>query len=213
MEKLKLSSEIRDLTEKLSTIRWNKLIPWVVYGHKFPSKGIQVWYSDFLKTFRTGWHTHIVELTIDWKKQDVLIHEVQKHPVTWDFQHVDFMALAAGEKIHVSIPLVLVGSAPATREWGLVSQSVHEVEVKCFPKDLIDSIEIDISGLTEIWASIHLADVKIDTTKFTILTHLDLPVVSILETKAEKEEVIETTVADVETTAQKEWEESKEEEK
>ncbi|HBA45261.1 TPA: hypothetical protein DEG21_00260 [Patescibacteria group bacterium] len=31
-----------------------------------------------------------------------------------------------------------------------MSQSVHEVEVKCFPKDLIDSIEIDISGLTEI---------------------------------------------------------------
>ncbi|MCK9271980.1 50S ribosomal protein L25 [Candidatus Gracilibacteria bacterium] len=212
MEKLKLSSEVRDLSEKLSTIRGNKLIPGVVYGHKFPSKGIQVGYSDFLKTFRTGGHTHIVELTIDGKKHDVLIHEVQKHPVTGDFQHVDFMALAAGEKIHVKIPLVLVGSAPATREGGLVSQSVHEVEVKCFPKDLVDSIEIDISGLTEIGSSIHLVDVKIDS-KFEILTHLDLPVVTILETKAEKEEVIETSVADVETTEQKETTETKEEEK
>ncbi|EKE26168.1 MAG: hypothetical protein ACD_4C00399G0001 [uncultured bacterium (gcode 4)] len=188
MEKLSLQSFSRNLDEKLSDIRSNKQIPAVVYGHKFASKSVKVGYSEFLKLFRVGGFTHIVELTIDGKKQDVLVHDLQKHPITWDFQHIDFMVLTAWEKIHVNIPVHLIGNAPAIKEWWMVDQILCEVEVKCLPKDLVDNFEIDISNMLNIWDVLHISDIKIDTKKFEIHLPVDMPVVSILEVRWAKTE-------------------------
>ncbi|MDD2486803.1 MAG: 50S ribosomal protein L25 [Candidatus Gracilibacteria bacterium] len=186
MEKLHLNSSVRLVDENLKELRIGKQIPAVVYGHKFPSTSVKIGYSEFLKVFRVGGYTHIIELTIDGKKQDVLVHDLQKHPVTGDFQHVDFMALSAGEKIHVSIPLHIVGNAPVLREGGLLDQILHEAEVKCLPKDLVDGFDVDVSGLTALGEVMHLSDVKIDTKKFELITPIDSPIISVLETKGAK---------------------------
>lgn len=87
-----------------------------MYGHKSTSLVISVNYSEFLKIFRKSGTTHIVELTIDGKKNNVLIHEVQKHPVTGNFLHIDFFMVSATEKIHVQIPIVLVGESEAQKQ-------------------------------------------------------------------------------------------------
>lgn len=187
MEKLTLAAQSRDVAVKLSEIRASKKIPSVVYGHKIAAQSITVEYSEFLKTFRKAGKTHLVELSLGGKKQDVLIHEVQKHPVTGDFLHIDFFVVSATEKIHVEIPLVLIGVAPAQREGGMVEQNMHTLEVKCFAKDLVDSFEVDISVLAEMGDIIHVQDLGISK-KFDILAPLDAAVVAV---HAPKGEVIE----------------------
>lgn len=203
MEKLQLNSSLRLAEEKLKDLRIGKQIPAVIYWHKFSPQSLKVGYSEFLKVFRIWGFTHIIELTIDWKKQDVLVHDLQKHPVTWDFQHIDFMALAAWEKIHVSIPLHIIWNAPALREGWLLDQVMHEIEIKCFPKDLIDSFEVDVSSLANIWDVLHLSDVKIDNKKFEILTSIESPIVSVLETRADKIEEANVAPAEVPASEQK----------
>lgn len=184
MEKLALNSAKRTWEEKLSELRASRKVPAVVYWHNFDSVSVSVDYSEFLKTYRTSWKTHIIKLSIDWKNQDVLVHEIQYHPVTWDFQHIDFMAISSKEKIHVSIPLKLIGNAPATREGWVVDQLVDEVEVKCLPSDLVDHFEFDISNMVELWQVAHFSEVAIDSKKFEVL-HItpETPIVSILETR------------------------------
>jgi large subunit ribosomal protein L25 len=192
MEKLALKSLLRTWEEKMSVLRADRKIPAVVYGHKFKPVSISLDYSEFLKLFRIAGQTHIIKLSIDGKNQDVIVHALQYHPVTWDFQHIDFMAIDAKEKIHVNIPLKLIGNSPATREWGLVDQLVDEIELKCFPADLVDHFEFDISGLTEIGQVAHLSDLKLDLKKFEIHADMETPIVSILEQKWAKieEEVV-----------------------
>ena len=178
MEKLTLTSELRDITTKPSDIRANKKIPAVAYGHTFESKPIMVDYSEFLKVFRKSGKTHLVELTIDGTKQNVLIHDLQKAPVSGDFLHIDFFVVSATEKIHVQIPLVFVGESQAQKEGGVIEQNMHSIEIKCLPKDLADSFEIDMTRLVQIGDSIHVRDLAIDK-KFEVLSPLDGSVVSV----------------------------------
>lgn len=191
MEKIVLNSTIRTGEWRLKDLRASKKIPAVVYGRKFTPVSISLDYSEFLKTFRVAGETHIIKLSIEWKNQDVLVYDIQYHPVSWDFQHVDFITVNAKEKLTVNIPLKLVGNSPAVREGWIVDHLVDEVEVKCLPWDLVDHFEFDISALLGIWDSAHLSDVNIDTKKFDIHLPLDTTIVSILEpaTNAVEEEV------------------------
>ncbi len=188
MEKLTLVAASRDTETKLSTIRASKKVPAVVYGHNVTSQAITVGASELLKIFRKSGKTHIVELTLEGKKQDVLIHEVQRAPVSGDFLHVDFFAVSATEKIHVQIPVHLTGTSPAQLQGGLIEQNMHIVEVKCLPKHLVDAFEADLSKLENLGDIIHVKDLGIDTTKFDILSDLDGSIVSIHLPKGVSEE-------------------------
>jgi hypothetical protein len=42
--------------------------------------------------------------------------------------------------------------------------------VKVLPRDLVDAIDVDLSILKEIWDSLKLSELGIDTEKFEILT-------------------------------------------
>lgn len=179
MEKLALASESRGLDTKLSTIRSNGQVPAVVYGHKIAPTHITVNNSEFLKVFRKGGTTHLVDLTVDGKKQTVLIHDVQKHPVSGDFLHVDFFVVSASEKIHVQIPLHLVGESRAQKEGGLIEQNIHTIDLKCLAKDLVDAFEVDITALDNMGDIIHVSDLKIDAKKFDLHTALEAAVVSV----------------------------------
>lgn len=213
MEKLTLVGELRDINEKLSNVRADKKIPAIAYGHAFKSRAISVDHSEFLKLFRKSGHTHIVELTIDGKKHNVLVHNVQKYPVSGDFLHIDFFVVSATEKIHVQIPLVLFGESEAQKQGAMVEQSLYTVDVKCFPKDLVDSFEVDIAALSEVGNVIHIQDIAIDTKKFDILSPLDGAIASAHLPKGTiEEEVTEEVAPDEVPSVQDEKKEEKESE-
>ncbi len=188
MEKLTLVATVRDTETKLSTIRGDKMVPAVVYGHGIAAQSVTVGASELLKTFRKSGKTHIVELSLGGKKQDVLIHEVQRAPVSGDFLHIDFFAVSATEKIHVSIPVHTTGTSPAQVLGGLIEQNMHEVEVKCLPRHLVDAFEIDLAKLENLGDILHVKDLGIDTSKFDILSDLEGAIVSVHLPKGVAEE-------------------------
>lgn len=208
MEKLTLNSLERSTESKLKDLRQSSRIPWVIYGHNFNPSTISVDYSEFLKLFRTAWFTHIIKLTTGKTTQDVIVHDIQKHPVTWDFQHIDFMTINAKEKIHVKIPLKFIGSAPVTRDGWLVDQLMDEVDVKCLPNDLVDHFEFDISCLTELGQVAHFSELKIDAKKFEIHIDSETPIASVLEPRWIKveDEINTPNPSEVPASTQK-WEE------
>lgn len=176
MENLNLNAEIRTTEERLSEVRTSKLVPAVVYGKHQEPILIKIDYSDFLRTFRKSGESHIINLRIENKVIEVLVHEVQREPISGDFLHIDFFAITKGEKVHTKIHLKIVWLSQAVKEWAILEEHMKEIEVKVLPKDLIDSIEVDISTLKEMWDSIRISDLNIDTNKFDILTPNDIVV-------------------------------------
>ncbi len=170
MEKLALNSAIRDLAAKPSDLRAKKLVPAVVYGHNVAPIHVTVGNSDFLRLFRKAGMTHIIELNVDGKKHNVLAHEVQKHPVTGDFLHIDFFAINAKEKVHVAIPVKLVGKSQAQTEGALIESNLHQIDVKALATDLVDEIEVDIAKLEKVGDVIHVSDVAGNYKKLEFVT-------------------------------------------
>lgn len=171
MEKLSLNAEIRSSLEKLKDLRISKKLPAVVYWHKQEPISLKLDYSEFLKTFRKSGESHIINLNIAWKEIEVLVHSVQKAPVSWDFIHADFYAITKWEKVHTKIHLEFVWNSEAVKEWAILEEHIKEIEIKCMPKDLVDSFEVDLSSLKEIWDSIRVSDLLIDSSKYEVLTN------------------------------------------
>ena len=170
MEKLALTSVLRDLAVKPSDIRAKKLVPAVVYGHGLAPVHVTVDNSDFLRLFRKSGMSHIVELTVDGKKHNVLVHEVQKHPVTGAFLHIDFFVINMKEKVHVSVPVTLVGKSAAQTEGALIELSLHQIEVKALANDLVDSIEVSIESLVKVGDVVHVSDIAGNYKKLEFIT-------------------------------------------
>ncbi len=191
MDKLILKASERNLDIKLQDLRLDKQIPAVVYGKKIKPMHICLSYSDFLKTFRTWWYTHIIQLQLNDKKQDVIIQDIQKHPVSDNFLHIDLLAIDAKEKIHVNIPINLIWNSPAVKEWWFIDQVLSEIEVKCLTSDLIDQFELDISNLESIWDVLYVKDLNINTSKYELSIPLESPVVSVLDAKVKEEAPVE----------------------
>ncbi len=184
-KKIVLQSLKREKNEDLKALRSSKNIPAVVYGKKQQAISLKLWASDTLKAFRVAWVNHVVSLDVEWKKMDVLFHEVQKHPVTWDIIHVDFLAIAAWEKITSLIPLVFVWNAKAkSDEWAIIEEVLKQIEVRCLATDLVDNFEVDLSKLEKSWDNIKVSDLNISS-KYELLTHKEEVIAVAVKAKEE----------------------------
>ena len=92
----------------------------------------------------------------------------------------------------VDIPVILVGTAPAVIEGNQIMQSLQTVTVKCKPKDIVDSFELDISSLEHVNQTLHVSDLVVDTKKHTILNNPEESIVSVHAIKGAVEEETET---------------------
>ena len=186
MENLNLNIQIRTTEERLRELRASKMVPAVVYGKHQEPILIKMDYSEFLRTFRKSGESHIINLKTEKTEIEVLVHEVQREPISGDFLHIDFFAITKGEKVHTKIALNFIGQSKAVKEWAILDEHVKEIEVKVLPSNLVDAFDVDLSLLKEIGDSIRLSDLNIDTEKFEILSHSDVIVSAAKPAKIEE---------------------------
>lgn len=190
-----LEAKIRTSTAR--DTRLSGAVPAVVYGKDVPSTMVQVGTSDFTRLFREVGQNHVFTLQVEKKSYSVLVHELQKHPVTGKAQHIDFLVVDMKAEVHVQIPVKLVGTSPAVVEGGQLHQALEAVDVKCLPADIVDAFELDISTLDHAGKTLHVSDLKINTKKFHLLSHAEEAIVSVHAHKEHKLETESVSVADV----------------
>jgi large subunit ribosomal protein L25 len=87
-----------------------------------------------------------------------LINEVQHHPVNRTILHVDFKAVSLSEALVAEVVIESVGEAAGVKTGGgLLEQSLRFIEVECLPKDLPETVQVDVSAL-ELGQSLHVSD-------------------------------------------------------
>ena len=165
-------------------LRKNGIIPANYYYKGEENFNISVVELELLKSLRSG--HRIFEVNLKGSTQYVMLKEIQYHPVTDDIIHIDLMRIRRDEKITISVPLVLEGTAIGVKEGGVVMQNLISIEIMCLPSDVPEQIVIDISDL-EIQTSLNVEDLEVSE-ELEILTSKDLTVVSCQPPKEEAEE-------------------------
>ncbi len=211
---ISLNATIRnDFGKKTEAARELGKIPAVVYGHGVKNVSLEIDYKDFQKVFKETGESSLVELLIEGEKQKrpVLIHEIQKDPVSDKFLHVDFFQTSLKEEVEVTIPLVFEGTSPAIKDLGgTLIKNITEIEVKALPQNLPHEIKVSIDGLNNFGDHILIKDLVLPK-DIKVFKKPDEIIVSVA--KAQKvEEDLEKPVEEDVSKVEKVEKEKKEEE-
>ncbi len=191
--------------KKVKLLRKQGLLPCNVYGKKIDSTVLQVDYKDLNSVFKKVGETGLVDLKIDGeeKVRPVLIHEVQRHPVSSLLLHADFYQVDLKEKIKALIPVIAEDEAPAVAEKkGVLLHVLSEVEVESLPTDLPERFVVSLAKLKELDESILVKDLSYEANKITILTNPEEIIFKIGAMAKEEEVVKPAEEAAVETPAE-----------
>lgn len=119
-------------------------IPAVLYGHKEESVSLAVPGDQLAAALRH--HSRVVQLAGDVNEQ-ALIRELQWDTFGAVVLHVDFTRVSADERVEVTVAIELRGEAPGTKEGGVVSHQLHEVEIECPAIAIPDALQVNINHL------------------------------------------------------------------
>ena len=172
-------------------------VPAVIYGHARQVQSLAVPTRDLeklLDVISAG--STVVELTVDGKTSRTLIREIQRHPFKKQILHVDFLELVAGEKIIVSIPIVLHGIPEGVRlGGGILDQVLRELEIEVDPSHIPNHLDLDVTDLI-VGHSLHVRDLQIPP-GVKVLADEDAPIalVQISRAAIEDEAAVAATAA------------------
>lgn len=183
---ISLVASKRDTAQSLSALRKEGSVPAVVYGPKQDAVAVAVSAREFDKVLKTAGESTVVELSGLDAPMQVLIHEVDRDPVTNMPRHIDLYAIEKGAKVEVAVPLVFVGESEAVKAGANLVKVMHEVEIEAAPADLPHDIQVDISVLANVGDQIHVSDLKVDS-KITIKADAEEVVALIQAVEVEEE--------------------------
>lgn len=176
----KLVAEKREATGKgvARKLRAAGRVPAVLYGAGLESEPLSVDAKDLYHVLHTGAGANVlVDLVVDGTQHLIIPRDVQRDHIHGKYIHVDLLAVRKDEKIHLSIPVRIVGESVGVKAGGVVEHHLWELEVESLPGDVPEAIDADISAL-EIGMSLRVSDL-VAPKGATILTNPEESVVAV----------------------------------
>jgi large subunit ribosomal protein L25 len=199
MESIVLNANRRSILGKqVRMLRREGKLPGIIYGHNFEPVAITMDLRDVTRSLAGLAPSALVTVNVDGEEHMALVREKQRNKISGILMHVDFLAVSLKEKLRSKVYLGLIGVSPAIKTYNALQVvGVDELEVECFPQDLPERIEIDLSGLTEVGDAIHVRDLHVSD-KVKILDDPDTMIVLITPPEMEEEAAEEGTSAEPE---------------
>jgi large subunit ribosomal protein L25 len=191
-----LSVEPRAEIGRTSSRRFRKAgkVPAILYGGGEAPASMLLDHNTLSHQMnREAFFTSILTLKIGAKSQQVVVKDVQRHPVKPLIMHLDFQRIREDEEITLSVPIHFLNEADAKgvkEQGGVVDHLLTEVEVECLPRYLPEYLEIDVTAL-ELNQIYHLSDIKLpEGVSLVALKHgHDQPVVGVNPPRQEEIDV------------------------
>ena len=176
---LTLSAKIRQkgLGKKAKALKKKGILPAILYGPKIKTPLVlELDDKNLEKIYKEAGESSLISLKIQPEGPErkssasngtgqeymVLIHEIQRHPLTGQIIHVDFYQVPLEEAIVVRIPLIFEGKAPAVKDLGgTLVKNISEVEVKALPQKLPKEIKVDVKNLKTFEENIKISDLRL----------------------------------------------------
>ena len=185
-----MNIELRSKTGKgiSRQLRSADMVPGVVYGKGMDPMAVSIKYRELRDAMAgEGGQNNLITLvgggSLD--QSMAIIADLQKDALKGTYKHVDLDRINMSEKLRVTVPVVLKGTAIGVKEGGLLDLAHHELHIECLPGNIPDQIQIDISEL-KIAHSIHVNEITVPE-GVKILDNPKIPIVSVLGRVKEEE--------------------------
>ena len=184
-------------------------LPAVVYGAGGDPVSIALDTHDAVHLFRSiSVENTIINLEIAGQDASVptLVREIQTHPARPEVLHVDFLRIRSGVTVELDIPLHLEGTPAGVQAGGVLEYSMHQIPVRCLPKDIPQALRVDVSELP-MGGAIRIGDlvlpvgVEVMLDRDRMLCTILAPAVPDVDEEAEDVDVDADAEMDVDTEA------------
>jgi len=139
-------------------------IPAIIYGGDVEPSVIQLNHNEIWLAQQNEWfYSSILDLNLDGQITKVLLRDMQRHPFKQLILHLDFLRVNENEALTASVPLHFINedtSAAGKAADVVVTHELKEVTITCLPKDLPESIDVDLADL-KAGDVIYLSDIKL----------------------------------------------------
>ena len=173
MKSISIKGSERENVGKKATkaVRDAGMVPCVIYGGNQPVHFVadERAFKDLVYTPNA--HTVVVEL--NGASTNVIMQDIQFHPVSDRILHIDFFQLSDDKEIVMEVPVKITGTSPGVLLGGVLRLNQRRLKVKALPKNLPDFIEASISEL-EMGNKLYVT--KLPTNNFKLM-HPDNTVV------------------------------------
>jgi large subunit ribosomal protein L25 len=194
MQQKQMNVELRSKTGKgiSRQLRGSEMVPGVVYGKGMDPMPVSINYRELRNAMTgAGGQNNLITLvgggSLD--QSMAIIADLQCDALKGTYKHVDLHRVNMNEKLRLTVPVVLKGTAIGTKEGGLLDFAHHELHVECLPGNIPDQIVIDVTAL-KVAHSIHVGEITTPE-GVKILDNAKIPVVSILGRVKEEEPAAE----------------------
>lgn len=206
MEKVILEAQKRAETgKKVKSLRNEGKLPAVIYGQELGSIPLTLDKKETVHTLSKGSGSTLLTIKLEGQEHAALVREIQRDYLKNEVLHIDFLAVSLKEKLRTQVSITLVGDAPVLEEFeALIVAGLTHIEVECLPQDLPETIEVDLTGLTEIGSAIYVKDIAIPDKVEIVTSPEELIAVASAVKEEAVEEVEEELLAEVEEGAEPE---------
>jgi large subunit ribosomal protein L25 len=144
---LELQARSPEGSRSARRMRREGLVPGVIYGGGEDPQPFAVDARILRNTLAHA--AQVIEVAVEGASTNVLIKDVQRHPVRGEAIHVDLLRVRMDQTIHATVPIEFLGAeeGPGVAEGGIFNQELREVNIEALPGDIPDSIQYDVSGL------------------------------------------------------------------
>jgi large subunit ribosomal protein L25 len=194
LEQIELKTKIRKTVGNgpARALRREGKVPAVLYGPKIEPILLAVDIKDIEQILKQGTIGQaLLNLVIqngEKVTKAAMIKELQRHPVSGEYLHIDFYEIDMQRKISTMVPVVVKGHSAGVEVGGIMQIVRRELEVLCLPSAIPEAFEVDITEL-DIGDSVHVQEIQLPT-DVELPEDVDFTVVTILAPKVE-EEVVE----------------------
>lgn len=194
MEIMNLKASLRETVGNgpSRVLRRDGKIPAILYGPKTEAMKLTIDNLELEPIFKSGAVAQkVLKLEIEGAgaARNVMIKEMQKHPVSNSLLHLDLYEVTMDQKIKVMVPVVTTGKSAGVEVGGMLQLIRRELEVYCLPDQVPENITIDITDL-DIGDSYHVEDLPLEGA-VEIPADVNFTILTILSPTAEEEEVVE----------------------
>jgi large subunit ribosomal protein L25 len=192
MKQVELRAESRQVTgKKVRHLRSEALVPAVMYGPDTPATQIQANEREMARILAQAGETALINVFVDNDPNPtmVLARDVQRDVLSGNLLHVDFYQVRLTEMVRTTPRLEFVGEAPVIHtENAVVIHNMTSIEIECLPTDLVDTIRVDLSGLTSLEDGIYVRDLPVPPGARVLADPEDVVVAVVASRSFEEEE-------------------------